>query len=67
MTKLPAEKKALAIFLPLRGIAKKAALQLETKDLKVNKGVVKFSDSVKYNKRGRAWNKRSAFCLFSSQ
>ena len=41
MTKLPAEKKALAIFLSLRGIAKKAALQLETKDLKVNKGVVK--------------------------
>ena len=33
LTRLPEEKKALAIFLSLRGKAKKAALQLEIKDL----------------------------------
>ena len=33
LTELPKEKKAIAIFLSHRGKAKKAALQLEIKDL----------------------------------
>ena len=41
LTELLEEKKALAIFLSLRGKAKKAALQLEIKDLKIKGGVVK--------------------------
>ena len=39
LTELPEEKKALAIFSSLRGKAKKVALQLEIKDLKVRGGV----------------------------
>ena len=41
LTELLEEKNALAIFLSLRGKAKKAALQLEIKDLKIKGGVVK--------------------------
>ena len=36
LTELPEEKKSLAIFPSLRGKAKKAALQSEIKDLKVD-------------------------------
>ena len=45
LTELREEKKALAIFSSLRGKAKKAALQLETKDLKV-RGVTKLKVKV---------------------
>ena len=41
LTELPEKKKVLAIFLSLWGTAKKAALQLEIKDLKVRGGVKK--------------------------
>ena len=43
LTELHEEKKALAIFSSLRGKAKKVALQLEIKDLKV-RGVTKLKD-----------------------
>ena len=45
LAELPEEKKALAIFLPLRGKAQKAALQLEIKDLKV-RGVIKLKEKL---------------------
>ena len=45
-TKLPEEKKTLAIFLSIRGKAKKAALQLEIKDLKVKGGVTKLKEKL---------------------
>ena len=46
LRELPEEKKALAIFLSLRGKAKKAALQLEIKDLKVRRGVTKLKEKL---------------------
>ena len=46
LRELPEEKKALAIFLSLRGKAKKAALQLEIKDLKVRRGVTKSKEKL---------------------
>ena len=46
MTELPEEKKALAIFSSLRGKAKKAALQLEIKDLKVRGRVTKLKEKL---------------------
>ena len=45
-TELPEEKKTLAIFLSIRGKAKKAALQLEIKDLKVKGGVTKLKEKL---------------------
>ena len=44
MTELAEEKKTLAIFSSLRGKAKKAALQLEIKDLKIKGGVEKLKE-----------------------
>ena len=46
LTELPEEKKALAIFSSLRGKAKKAALQLEVKDLKLRGGVIKLEEKL---------------------
>ena len=46
LTELPEEKKALAIFSSLRGKAKKAALQVEIKDLKVRGGVIKLKEKL---------------------
>ena len=46
LTELPEEKKALAIFSSLRGKAKKAALQLEIKDLKVRGRVTKLKEKL---------------------
>ena len=46
LTELPEEKKALAIFSSLRGKAKKVALQLEIKDLKVRGGVTKLKEKL---------------------
>ena len=46
LTQLPEEKKALAIFSSLRGKAKTAALQLETKDLKIRGGVAKLKEKL---------------------
>ena len=45
-TELPEEKKTLAIFLSIRSKAKKAALQLEIKDLKVKGGVTKLKEKL---------------------
>ena len=46
LTELPEKKKASAIFSSLRGKAKKAALQLEMKDLKVRGGVIKLKEKL---------------------
>ena len=46
LTELTEEKKALAIFLSLRGKANKAALQLEIKDLKARGGVIKSKEKL---------------------
>ena len=46
LTEQPEEKKALAIFSSLRGKAKKAALQLEIKDLKVRGRVTKLKEKL---------------------
>ena len=46
LTELPEEKKALAIFSSLRGKAKKVALQVEIKDLKVRGGVIKLKEKL---------------------
>ena len=46
LTELPGKKKALAIFLSRRGKAKKAALQLEIKDLKVRGRVTKLKEKL---------------------
>ena len=46
MRELSEEKKALAIFLSFRGKAKKAALQLEIKDLMVRGGVTKLKEKL---------------------
>ena len=46
LTELPEEKKALAIFSSLSDKAKKVALQLEIKDLKVRGGVTKLKEKL---------------------
>ena len=46
LTELPEEKKSLSIFSSSRGKAKKAALQLEIKDLKVRGGAVTFKEKL---------------------
>ena len=46
LPELAEQKKALAIFSFLRGKAKKSALQLEIKDLKVKGGVVKLKEKL---------------------
>ena len=46
LTELPEEKKALAIFSSLSDKAKKVALQLEIKDLKVTGGVTKLKEKL---------------------
>ena len=46
LTELAEGKKALAIFSSLRGKVKKAALQLEIKDLKVRGGVKKLKEKL---------------------
>ena len=46
LTELPEEKKALAIFSYLRGKAKKAALQLEAKELKLRGDVIKLKEKL---------------------
>ena len=46
LTELPEEKKTLAIFSSLKSKAKKAALQLEIKDLKVRGGIIKLKEKL---------------------